>query len=58
MNFQTSDFAKIIGHLNPNKPNDYDMVSIPIIKLSGYSIWEQLSLIFINCLNDGKFPSE
>ena len=34
------------------------MLSIQIIKLCGNSICKPISLVFNDCLNKGKFPSE
>ena len=58
MNFSSSDIAKIISHLDPNKVHGHDMFSIWKIKLYGNSICKPLSIIFNDCLNEGKFPHE
>ena len=54
MHFLSSDIAKIISHLDPNKAHGHDMLGIQMIKLCENSI----SVIFNDCLNDGKFPHE
>ena len=56
--FLCSGIAKIISYLNSNKAQDHDMLSIWMIKLCGNSICKPLSIIFNNCLNEGKFPYE
>ena len=56
IHFSGSDIAKIISHLDPNKA--HDMLSIQMIKLSGNSICKPLSIIFNDCINEGKFPHE
>ena len=53
-----SGIAKIISYLNSNKAQDHEMLSIWMIKLCGNSICKPLSIIFNNCLNEGKFPYE
>ena len=58
IHFSSSDIAKIISRLDPNKAHDHDMLSIPMIKLCGKSICKPLSIIFKDCLNEGKFPHE
>ena len=58
IHFSSSDFAKIISHLDPNSAYGHDMLSIPMIKLCGNSICKPLSIIFNDCLNNGKFPHE
>ena len=58
ISLSSSDIAKIISHLDPNKAHDHDKLSIRIIELCGNSICKPLSVIFNNCLNDGKFPYE
>ena len=56
--FSSSNIAKIITHLDPNKAHDHDMLSIRMIKLCGNSICKPLSMIFNDCLDEGKFPHE
>ena len=56
IHFSSSDIAKIISHLDPNKAHGHDMLSIRMIKLCGNSICKPLSIIFNDCLNEGKFP--
>ena len=58
IHFSSSDIAKIISHLDPNKAHGHDMLSIRMIKLCGNSICKPLSIIFNDCLNEGKFPHE
>ena len=58
INVSSSDIAKIISHLDPNKAHGHDMVSIQVIKLCGNSIYKPLSIIFNHFLNEGKFPHE
>ena len=58
IHFSSSDIAKIISHLNPNKVHGHNMLSIRMIKLCGNSICKPLSIIFNDCLNKGKFPHE
>ena len=58
VNFSTNDISKIISNLDPNKTHDHDMLSIRMIKLCGNSICKPLSIIFNDCLKEGKFPSD
>ena len=58
INFSSSDIAKMISHLDPNKARGRDMPSIRMKKLCGNSICKPLSIIFNLCLNEGKFPHE
>ena len=58
VNFSTDDISKIINNLDPNKAYGHDMLSIRKIKLCGTSICKLLSIIFNDCLNEGKFPSD
>ena len=58
IHFSSNDIAKIISHLDPNKAHGHDMLSIRMIKLCGNSICNPLSIIFNDCLNEGKFPHE
>ena len=58
MNFSSSDIAKLISHLYPNKVHGHDMLSIRKIKLCGNSICKPPSIIFNDYLNEGKFPHE
>ena len=50
--------SKIISNLDPNKAHGYHMLSIQMMKLCGNSICKLLSIIFNDCLNEGKFPSD
>ena len=56
--FSSSDIAKTISHLDPNKAHSHDMLSIRMIKLCRNSICKPLSIIFNDWLNKGKFPHE
>ena len=56
VNFSTDDISKIINNLDPNKAHGHDMLSIRMIKLCGNSICKPLSIIFNDCLKEGKFP--
>ena len=56
--FSSSDIVKIISRLDPNKAHGHDMLSIRMIKLCGNSICKPLSIIFKDCLSEGKFPHE
>ena len=51
IHFLSSDIAKIISHLDPNKAHGHDMLSIRMIKLCGNSICKPLSIISNDCLN-------
>ena len=52
IHFSSSDIAKIIGRLDPNKAHGHDMLSIR------NSICKPLSIIFKDCLSEGKFSHE
>ena len=54
----TKWFPKIINDLDPNKAHGHDMLSIRMIKLCGNSICKPLSIIFNDCLSEGKFLSD
>ena len=56
IHFSSSDIVKIISRLDPNKAHGHDMLSIRMIKLCGNSICKPLSIIFKDCLSEGKFP--
>ena len=58
VNFSTDDTSKIINNLDINKAHGHDMLSIRMIKLCGNSICKTLSIIFNDCLKEGKFPSD
>ena len=49
------DFAKIISHLDLNKAQGHDMLSIRMIKLCENSICKPFSIILNDCLNEIKF---
>ena len=55
IHFSSSDIAKIISHLDPNKAHGHYMFSIRMIKLCGNSICKPLSIIFNDCLNRVNF---
>ena len=50
--FSTDDTAKIISHLNPNKPHAHDMLNIQMMKLCGNSFNKPLLIIFTDYLNE------
>ena len=50
INFSSSDIAKIISHLDPNKAHCHDVLSTRMIKLCVNSICKPLSIIFNDCL--------
>ena len=54
----SSDIAKIISRLDPNKAHGHDMLSIRMIKLCRNSICKPFSIILKDCLNEDKFPHE
>ena len=56
--FEINDIEKIIKNLDPTKSHGHDMLSIPMLKLYGESIYKPLNLIFKSCLETGQFPSE
>ena len=58
MHFSSSDIAKITSHLDPNKVHVHGMLNTRMIKLCGNSICKPLSIIFNDCLNEGKFLHE
>ena len=58
IHFSSSDIAKIISHLDLHKAHVHDTLTIRIIKLCENSICKNLSIIFNDCLNEGKFPHE
>ena len=58
VNFSTGDISKIINNLDLDKAHGHDMLSIRMIKLCGNSICKPLSIIFNDCLKEGKFPSD
>ena len=58
IHFSSSYIVKIINRLDPNKAHGHDMLSIRMIKLCGNSICKPLSIIFKDCLSEGKFPHE
>ena len=55
IHFLSSDISKMIAHLDPNKAHSHDMLSIRVIKICANSIFKPLSIIFNDCLNEGKF---
>ena len=58
VNFSTGGISKIINNLDLDKAHGHDMLSIRMIKLCGNSICKPLSIIFNDCLKEGKFPSD
>ena len=58
VNFSTDEISKIINNLDPNKVYGHDMFNIRMIKLCVNSICKPLSIIFNDCLKEGKFPSD
>ena len=56
IHFSSSDIAKIISPLHPNKAHGHAMLSIRMIKLCGNSICKPLLIIFNDFLSKGKFP--
>ena len=58
IHFSSSYIAKIISHLDQNKAHRHDVLSTRMIKLCGNVICKPLSIIFNDCLNEGKFPHE
>ena len=58
VNFSTDDIFKILNNLDPNKAHSHDMFSIRMIRLCGNSVCKLLSIIFNDCLKEGKFPSD
>ena len=53
-NLSTDDISR---HLDPNKSHGHDMLSIQMLKLCGNSVCKPVSIIFNDCLKEGKFPS-
>ena len=59
IHFSSSNIAKIISHLHPSKAYGPDMLSIiRMTKLCRILICKPLSITFIDCLNEGKFPQK
>ena len=56
--FSANHIGDIIKKLNPSKAHGHNMISIPMLKLCGESIWKPLEIIFKNCLKEGIFPNE
>ena len=57
VNFSTDEIAKVINNFYPNKAHGNDMLIILMIKLCGNSVCKPLSILFNDCLKEGKFPS-
>ena len=55
--YASDDISKIINNLDPNKTHGHDMFSIRMIKFCWNLICKPLSIIFNDCLMEGKFPS-
>ena len=58
VNFSTHNISKTVDNLDPNKAHGHDILIIRMIKLCGNSIYKPLSIIFNDCLEEGKFPSD
>ena len=58
ISFTKDDIANIIKNLNPNKAQGFDMISIRMLKICGYSILKPSELIFKSYIESGKFPIE
>ena len=56
--YLAGDISKIINNLDTNKAHGHDIFSIRMIKLCGNSIWKPQSIIFNDCLKEGKFRSD
>lgn len=54
--FSASDIAEIISNLN--KVEGHNMLCIQMIKLCGNSVYKLLSMMFNDCMNEGKYSSE
>ena len=55
ISFTDNDIGKIIKSLDPNKAHGHDMMSIPMLKICGDSIYKPLHLIFSASLDQGTF---
>ena len=55
---QKDDILKLAENFDPNKVHGHDKISIRMVKLCDASLCKQLELIFISCLESGKFPLE
>ena len=58
ISFTKDDIANIIKNLNLNKVHAFDMISIRMPKICGYSILKPLELIFNSSIESGKLPIE
>ena len=54
--FSASDIAEIISNLI--KVEGHNMLCIQMIKLCGNSVYKLLSMMFNDCMNEGKYSSE
>ena len=57
VNFSTDDISRIVKNLDPNKAHGRDTLSISMIKFCRNSICKPLTIIFNDCLNEGKFAT-
>ena len=58
VHFSQDDILKIIQNLNPNKAQNPDKISIPMIKICGKSLCKPLEMIFKSRIQKGEYPSE
>ena len=56
--FAKDDIKRIICKLYPNKAHGHDMISIPMLKVTGDAIIKPFFKIFENCLKCGIFPDD
>ena len=56
--FSQDDIAKIIQNLVSGKVYGHDNISICMLKICGYAIYELFTIIFKQCVDTGIFPSE
>ena len=54
----SSDIAKILRPLDPNKAHGHDKITIRMIKMCASSISKPLAILFRNCLKRECFPKE
>ena len=58
VNFSTEDILQIINKLDSNKTHGHDEISIGMLKICGFSVWQPLKIIYKSCLDRRKFPQE
>ena len=58
VDFSNDDISLVINDIDPSKAYGHDMLSIQMINLCGNSIYKPLSIIFNDCLKEGKLPSD